>query len=300
MLSTMQNEAGPLGVALEQVVGKQQQTFFDELHDLLKITPAWVGPVLAAGAFIVFRFLIPFALAPSDGSPNLFRGILQVMPLLGWIAAICVMAVWLMAEFDKRSSSRLLDRQTGPSSIREISWRDFEILVAEAYRRQGFSSSVVGDASGDGGVDIELRRRDDVVLVECKHWKAYKVSVTTIRELLGVVVSRKATAGIVITSGQFTQEARNFAEANSTIQLVDGSALDVLIRDVQRTTSSGSAAVGPLSSRNEAASTHTLTPLCPSCGLSMVMRTARQGQFAGSSFWGCQRYPRCRGKRKSA
>lgn len=36
-------------------------------------------------------------------------------------------------------------------------------------------------------------------------------------------------------------------------------------------------------------------PSCPDCGSSMVMRTAKQGRNAGSQFWGCSTFPRCRG-----
>lgn len=37
------------------------------------------------------------------------------------------------------------------------------------------------------------------------------------------------------------------------------------------------------------------SPACPQCNAPMVMRTARKGAKAGSSFWGCSRYPQCRG-----
>jgi restriction system protein len=39
-------------------------------------------------------------------------------------------------------------------------------------------------------------------------------------------------------------------------------------------------------------------PHCPKCGQAMVLRTARQGPNAGSQFWGCSRYPDCRGTRQ--
>ena len=39
-------------------------------------------------------------------------------------------------------------------------------------------------------------------------------------------------------------------------------------------------------------STPTLT--CPECGASMLRRVARNGPRAGSSFWGCSTFPRCR------
>ena len=36
-------------------------------------------------------------------------------------------------------------------------------------------------------------------------------------------------------------------------------------------------------------------PDCPKCGQPMVRRTARRGANAGSQFWGCSEFPRCRG-----
>ena len=35
-------------------------------------------------------------------------------------------------------------------------------------------------------------------------------------------------------------------------------------------------------------------PLCPKCGIPMVLRTANQGEYKGQQFYGCQNYPRCR------
>jgi hypothetical protein len=36
-------------------------------------------------------------------------------------------------------------------------------------------------------------------------------------------------------------------------------------------------------------------PACPRCGGEMIERTATRGQFVGKPFWGCRKYPRCRG-----
>lgn len=35
-------------------------------------------------------------------------------------------------------------------------------------------------------------------------------------------------------------------------------------------------------------------PLCPKCGIPMVLRTVAQGEYKGKQFYGCQNYPRCR------
>ncbi|HKK18778.1 MAG TPA: four helix bundle suffix domain-containing protein, partial [Opitutales bacterium] len=36
-------------------------------------------------------------------------------------------------------------------------------------------------------------------------------------------------------------------------------------------------------------------PKCPQCGELMALRTARQGNNQGSQFWGCAKYPDCKG-----
>ncbi|WP_225309266.1 topoisomerase DNA-binding C4 zinc finger domain-containing protein [Hypericibacter adhaerens] len=36
-------------------------------------------------------------------------------------------------------------------------------------------------------------------------------------------------------------------------------------------------------------------PLCPVCGSPMAARLAKKGRRKGQHFWGCTRYPRCRG-----
>lgn len=38
---------------------------------------------------------------------------------------------------------------------------------------------------------------------------------------------------------------------------------------------------------------------CPKCGAGTVLRTARKGRFSGNKFWGCERFPKCNGIRKT-
>lgn len=42
-----------------------------------------------------------------------------------------------------------------------------------------------------------------------------------------------------------------------------------------------------------------VAPSCPRCGSAMQQRMARRGRNAGSYFWGCSRYPRCKGTRSA-
>ncbi len=39
----------------------------------------------------------------------------------------------------------------------------------------------------------------------------------------------------------------------------------------------------------------TQVPYCPKCGSLMALRTAKSGPYSGKKFWGCSKYPRCKG-----
>ena len=54
-----------------------------------------------------------------------------------------------------------------------------------------------GGGGADGGIDLKLRRRRTTTLVQCKHWKTWKVGVISIREFYGVLMAGKADLGFL-------------------------------------------------------------------------------------------------------
>jgi restriction system protein len=176
---------------------------------------------------------------------------------------------------------RLLGSQKGIDSIRALGWREFEELVGEAYRRQGYNVAENVTAGPDEGIDLVLKKDGGLVLVQCKQWRSAKVGVNIVRELLGVMTAKDATSGILITSGMFTQEAKNFA-AGKPIDLVDGTQLLQLIDNVQK---QGATLRKPAPAPAN---------VCPKCGGEMVLRTVQKGPNPGLQFWGCSNYPKCR------
>jgi restriction system protein len=141
-----------------------------------------------------------------------------------------------------------------------------------------------GGQGPDGGVDLGLTKNGQRYLVQCKHWRKRQVGVTVVRELNGFVSAQGAHGGFVVTGGEFSREAREFADSCG-IKLIDGPALEDLIGDMPRRNSADSGVVAAAPS----------APGCPRCGLSMVERKAKQGKFVGKPFWGCQQYPKCSG-----
>jgi restriction system protein len=126
--------------------------------------------------------------------------------------------------------------------------------------------------------------------------------VQVVRELYGVMAARGATAGFVVTSGTFSDDAREFAQGRN-IYLVDGRKLFGLIQQARSSLRSRAAPVPPrqpqlLGVRPERQpDMQTSVPDCPKCSAPMVRRTARKGANAGAQFWGCSNFPRCHGTR---
>jgi len=133
--------------------------------------------------------------------------------------------------------------------------------------------------------------------VQCKQWRAYKVSVSVVRELFGVMASQGATGGFVVTSGTFSADARSFV-AGKNIELIDGPALKAMIERVRagRPEMAVSAGRVPASVQTAAqTATPAAEPTCPRCGGRMLKRIAKQGPNSGGAFWGCTTFPKCRG-----
>jgi len=205
-------------------------------------------------------------------------------PTIALWAAIAILAAGLIGVGTRLWKRFLVSRATGVQALRQISWPDFELLVSETYRQQGYSVRERGGRQADGGIDLELVRGSEHVIVQCKHWLNRKVPVQRVRELLGVVTAEGADRGILVATSGFTPDARAFA-AGKPLELVDGDALVRLTRPA-----SGTALV-------QNSNTDDQPPTCPTCGKRMVLRTARRGRSAGSRFWGCPAYPGCRGNR---
>ena len=124
-------------------------------------------------------------------------------------------------------------RNRRDDALTRVGWDRLETLLADYYRVQGWSVDHVGTGASrtrfDGGIDLKLRKDGEYVLVQCKHWNAKQVTHNAVHELLGIKVNENATGAIVITSGEFTQAAREAATRQGHVQLIDGDALRAML-----------------------------------------------------------------------
>lgn len=183
-----------------------------------------------------------------------------------------------MSEFMQRPTSWSLN------VIQEIEWKRFEDLSMGYYLEKGILAKATSLGT-DGGIDIKLYQDNTgeaTSLVQCKAWGHKKVGDKTVREFLDVLTLEKVPKGFLMTSGDFTDEAKAVAKANK-INLINGEMFLAMILRLPEVSQKKLLALAIAGDYR--------TPTCSNCGVKMVKRENKRG-----AFWGCPNYPTCRQK----
>lgn len=115
----------------------------------------------------------------------------------------------------------------------------FERLVVDLLRAMGYggastSAGRVTGKSGDGGIDgiiTEDKLGLDAVYLQAKRWSG-NVGRPTVQEFAGAMQGHKADKGVIITTSEFTADARDYVRTISTrIVLIGGRQLVDLMID---------------------------------------------------------------------
>jgi restriction system protein len=275
-------------------MGRRRKSTADDIMEIASLMPWWVGVALAIVSYFVLHAIAVRPVVIDPKAPShvgiLFKGLATAGQ---YFVPILLLAGAVASALRRRRATELVAavrERNDAQALNDVSWREFEVLVAEAFRLQGYQVQETGGGGADGGVDLVLTRHREKHLVQCKQWKAYKVGVEIVRELYGLMSAHGAAGGFVVTSGTFTQESQRFAEGRN-VQLIDGAKLNAML-ELARAARPGSA---PSATRQDAGLA--LDPQCPRCGNAMARRVAKRGANAGSIFWGCVSYPECRGTR---
>lgn len=118
------------------------------------------------------------------------------------------------------------------SMIKQYSPKFFEKLVIDLLLAMGYGGGFKDDGivvgkSHDGGIDGVIKKDRlglDRVYVQAKRW-AGNVGDPEIKHFIGSLSDLGASKGIIITTSDFTQKARQVAEKNGQIVLVNGKEL---------------------------------------------------------------------------
>lgn len=262
----------------EQIHGmkSKSKSLIERFLDRLIMLPSWISVVLGIVSYVALEWFT------RTRVPNLNNAILTVSSsIYPPVALVAFLFTAVFGAIHRKRRFGLFEQQTGLESLRAMQWKEFEHLVAELFERKGYSVDYSLDSGPDGGVDVRLKKDGYLAIVQCKCWRSWSVGVPTVREMFGLLHHEGAQEAIIVTTGDFTEEAQRFAKGKP-IQLINGHALWNLVASIRKL---------PEESKPPA------QPACPACGGGMVRRTAKRGAQPGKEFWGCSSFPRCSGSR---
>ncbi len=207
---------------------------------------------------------------------TLYAGLGLVLPLsLGWSVswlvsanifgttlAVILMLVWLGVRVQARDRRHLVEWTT---ALRLLDSTEFEWLVGELFRREGWKVEETGRPDGpDGNIDLKLTMAGKTAIVQCKRWTARIVGVDDIRAFAGTLMREDlpGTAGIFVTLSEFGTQAREEA-GRIGLTLLDNADLYTRVEKVRQ------------------------TEACPICGSAMILDRSSRGWWFRCVTKGC-------------
>lgn len=108
-----------------------------------------------------------------------------------------------------------------PEDLYKLSWRDYEIILAEIFKTQGFEVDL-GPGRGDGGIDITLIQRDPIgdilTLVQAKKYASKnKIDLTAVQALYGAQSADRAQGAMFVTTSSYAPVAKRFAARENVL-----------------------------------------------------------------------------------
>ena len=188
---------------------------------------------------------------------------LVVANVLGTMLAGTLSLGWLAVQVQARDRRHLVEWTT---DLRLLTPSEFEWVVGEVFRREGWEVRETGRQDApDGGIDLELTRDGQRMIVQCKRWTYKLVGVDEIRQFAGTLTREglPGSAGTFVTLWDFGEQAREEAETIG-ITLLDGRDLYARIEKVRR------------------------AEPCPICQAPMVLDRSPHGWWFRSVANGCQ------------
>jgi HJR/Mrr/RecB family endonuclease len=175
------------------------------------------GRIVAALALLLYPgagLLLPLVLRWS------LWGLVEAN-VLGTLFAAIVALGWLIVQLEARDRRHLVEWTT---NLRLLNAEEFEWLVGELFRREGWNVAETGRReSADGNIDLVLTRGGLRRIVQCKRWSSWLVGVEEVREFAGTLMREglRGSAGVFVTLSTFGEQARAEALALG-LTIVDG------------------------------------------------------------------------------
>lgn len=112
------------------------------------------------------------------------------------------------------------------SDLYEVDWREFENLIGDLYRDDGFDVDVT-QSSADLGVDVWARDGEENMAIQIKHFQTDQtVGREVLQKLVSTLAKGDADKAIVVTSSEFADTAQRYAaDFGEDLELINGDEL---------------------------------------------------------------------------
>lgn len=203
----------------------------DELLDraILGLVTRVSGRVVAVISLLLYAGVgLALPLAMHWSVPNFIAA-----NVIGTSLAGSVSLGWLAIQLQARDRRHLVE---WTSDLRLLNAEEFEWLVGELFRREGWTVRETGRQDApDGMVDLELTTRTQRKIVQCKRWTARLIGVDEVRAFAGVLLREglPGSDGVYVTLSDFTEQARLDAEATG-LSLINNRDLYARVEKVRR------------------------------------------------------------------
>lgn len=162
--------------------------------------------------WILARFAPPMSSIIIQEPLNTYLFFLAGLGLFGW--------AFLRGVRERKLIRKTADTAQAPQDLLDLSPAQFEKMAMELYNLHGYKASRTG-TTGDHGIDVIVRTpKGEKWVVQCKRWRG-AVGEPVVREFFGTMHHEKADRGVLITTGTFTNQAREWAKGKP-LSLVDG------------------------------------------------------------------------------
>jgi Restriction endonuclease len=195
-----------------------------------------IGPKAFSGSVVLAAYLMINKVAENkhlggeqtgraaDGVfHNVWSTSISLLPMA--LAIIGLQSVLVLNHQRNAKAARFASAALVPS----LTAADCEQLVGDSYRSAGYTVIENRGHKSDGGVDLVLHRGAEKLYAQCRYWKDETVGHEIVIRLAATMRTQGATGGLVISSGQFTAEARACAAA-CAVQLLDAGAVSQMMQ----------------------------------------------------------------------
>lgn len=150
--------------------------------------------------------------------------------MLVFLVILIIAAILLKHFVDKRRRTQIFLKNRDVSRIvRNLSGLDFEVWVQQLFLSLGAKVTLTPQ-QGDHGIDLIVEYQNQKIAVQCKkYYGDKKVGEPFLRDLYGVKHSGGFDKALLITTGNFSYEALEWAKGKKDLVLINAKLLERII-----------------------------------------------------------------------